>query len=71
MSSIDGYPPNGTLKEWIIAEPESQVTLGILQQAKDLSIPALWIQPGAEDATVIEYIKDPENGLEDAHPWQL
>ena len=26
-----------------------------------LGIPALWLQPGAEDAAVVEYIK--ENGL--------
>jgi predicted CoA-binding protein len=43
--------------------PTVQVTLGILQQAKELSIPALWLQPGAEDAAVIEYVK--ENGLSD------
>lgn len=40
-----------------------QITLGILEQAKSLSIPALWLQPGAEDAAVVEYIK--ENGLSD------
>lgn len=40
-----------------------QVTLGILEQAKALNIPALWLQPGAEDAAVVSYIK--ENGLED------
>jgi len=36
------------------------VTLGILEQAKNLSVPALWLQPGAEDETVIQYIKDNE-----------
>lgn len=41
----------------------SQVTLGILEQAKALSIPALWLQPGAEDAAVIKYVD--ENGLAD------
>lgn len=40
-----------------------QVTLGILEQAKLLSIPALWLQPGAEDDAVVEYIK--EQGLSD------
>jgi predicted CoA-binding protein len=37
------------------------VTLGILEQAKALNIPALWLQPGAEDEAVIKYIQD--NGL--------
>lgn len=40
-----------------------QITLGLLEQAKALSIPALWLQPGAEDASVIQYIQD--NGLAD------
>lgn len=30
---------------------------------KALNIPAVWIQPGAEDAAVIQYIE--ENGLSD------
>lgn len=34
-----------------------QVTLSILEKAKELSVPTLWLQPGAEDETVIEYIK--------------
>ena len=40
-----------------------QVTLGLLEQAKALSVPALWLQPGAEDEAVISYIKD--NSLSD------
>lgn len=40
-----------------------QITLGLLDQAKALSIPALWLQPGAEDESVIAYIRD--NGLSD------
>lgn len=40
-----------------------QITLGILEQAKALNVPALWLQPGAEDEAVITYIK--ENGLAD------
>jgi hypothetical protein len=35
-----------------------QVTLGILQEAKRLSVLAIWIQPGAEDEDVVGYIKD-------------
>ncbi|KAI9067335.1 NAD-P-binding protein [Trametes sanguinea] len=45
----------------IITPPK--VTLGILEQAKALGVPALWLQPGAEDEAVVSYIK--ENGLED------
>ncbi|PFH53951.1 hypothetical protein AMATHDRAFT_72972 [Amanita thiersii Skay4041] len=39
----------------IITPPK--VTLSILEQAKQLSIPALWLQPGAEDSAVVEFIK--------------
>ncbi|CAA7261833.1 unnamed protein product [Cyclocybe aegerita] len=39
----------------VITPPK--VTLGILQQAKELDVPALWLQPGAEDEAVVEYIK--------------
>ena len=37
--------------------------MGILEKAKELNVPAMWLQPGAEDDAVVSYIK--ENGLED------
>ena len=40
-----------------------QITLGLLEQAKAASTPALWLQPGTFDDAVVAYIKD--NGLED------
>lgn len=39
-----------------------KITLGLLEQAKALNIPTVWLQPGAEDETVVSFIK--ENGLE-------
>ncbi|GJE90017.1 CoA-binding protein [Phanerochaete sordida] len=36
----------------------AKVTLELLQQAKELGVPALWLQPGAEDAAVVAYIKE-------------
>lgn len=41
----------------------SQITIGLLEQAKALGIPALWLQPGADDESVVKYIE--ENGLSD------
>ncbi|KAI0267035.1 NAD-P-binding protein [Gloeopeniophorella convolvens] len=41
----------------------AKVTLGLLQQAKELGVPALWLQPGAEDDAVVAYIR--EHGLQD------
>ncbi|KAF8895736.1 NAD-P-binding protein [Gymnopilus junonius] len=61
LASIDELPSPKETSISIITPPK--VTLGILEKAKDLSVPALWIQPGAEDSAVIEYIK--ENGLSD------
>jgi predicted CoA-binding protein len=48
---------------WYISNSNGKVTLGILEQAKELSIPYLWLQPGAEDGDVLNYIK--ESGLSD------
>jgi len=45
----------------VITPPK--ITLGVLEQAKAAATPALWLQPGTVDDTVIAYIK--ENGLED------
>ena len=40
-----------------------QITLGLLEQAKALGVPQLWLQPGADDESVVQYIN--ENGLAD------
>ncbi|KAF8070787.1 CoA-binding protein [Lyophyllum atratum] len=45
----------------IITPPK--ITLGVLKKAKELDVPSLWIQPGAEDEAVLEYIK--ENDMTD------
>ncbi|KAJ7212187.1 CoA-binding protein, partial [Mycena pura] len=39
----------------IVVHPE--MTLDILKQAKALGILALWLQPGAEDDTVVNFIQ--------------
>ncbi|KAL5528727.1 hypothetical protein ACEPAF_7864 [Sanghuangporus sanghuang] len=45
----------------IITPPK--VTLGILESAKALNVPVLWLQPGAEDEAVRKYVE--EAGLQD------
>ena len=42
---------------------DPQVTLGVVEQAKALGVPALWLQPGTHDENVVKYIE--ENGLSD------
>ncbi|KAF9267901.1 NAD(P)-binding protein [Marasmius fiardii PR-910] len=39
------------------------ITLQILEKAKELSVPSIWLQPGAEDASVIDFINN--NDLKD------
>ncbi|KAJ8502428.1 hypothetical protein ONZ45_g8247 [Pleurotus djamor] len=60
-TSITDLPAPSETSVSVITPPK--VTLAILQQAKELSVPALWLQPGAEDEEVIKYIV--ENGLQD------
>ncbi|KAJ7623586.1 NAD-P-binding protein [Roridomyces roridus] len=45
----------------IITPPH--ITLGILKEAIPLGVPAVWIQPGAADAAVIDWLE--KNGAED------
>jgi len=61
LRSIAELPSPTETSISIITPPK--VTLGILEQAKELSIPYLWLQPGAEDEAVLNYIK--ESGLSD------
>jgi len=41
----------------------AKITLGLLQEVSALNIPAVWIQPGADDEAVREYIET--EGLQD------
>ena len=41
----------------------AQITIGLLEQAKALGVPALWLQPGADDESIVTFIE--ENGLAD------
>lgn len=67
-TDIEGLTPVKALAD--LSEPTKtsvsvvtppKITLSVLEQAKQLDIPALWIQPGAEDENVIKYVE--ENGL--------
>ena len=44
-----------------------QVTLGLLEEFKKLEMKAAWIQPGAADEAVSQFIVD--NGLEERVVW--
>ncbi|KAF6763138.1 CoA-binding protein [Ephemerocybe angulata] len=61
LKAISDLPSPKETSISVITPPK--VTLSLLQLAKELSVPALWLQPGAEDAAVVEYIK--ESGLGD------
>lgn len=61
LSTLNDLPHPTQTSVSIITPPA--VTLGLLERAKALSIPALWLQPGAEDEAVVKFIQ--ENDLAD------
>ncbi|KAH9083342.1 NAD(P)-binding protein [Lactarius deliciosus] len=61
VSSLTDLPAPAETSVSIITN--AKVTLDLLQQALKLNIPALWLQPGAEDDDVKNFIL--VNGLED------
>jgi len=62
VSQLSELPSPKETSVSIITPPK--VTLSILQAAHSLGVPALWLQPGAEDADVRAYIQATP-GLED------
>ncbi|KAL0067378.1 hypothetical protein AAF712_005606 [Marasmius tenuissimus] len=60
IRSVETLPSPTSTSLSIITPPS--VTLGILKQVKQLGIPYVWLQPGAEDAEVVQFIK--ENDME-------
>ncbi|KAJ7063443.1 CoA-binding protein [Mycena amicta] len=61
IAAISELPAPTQTSISIITPPA--VTLTLLQSALTLGVPALWLQPGAADDTVVEWIK--ANGMED------
>lgn len=60
-SSIDQLPSPIKTSISIITPPS--VTLGVLQEAKNLGMKEVWIQPGAEDQKVIDFAKENESEM--------
>ncbi|KAJ7141226.1 NAD-P-binding protein [Mycena epipterygia] len=60
VSTVAELPTPAETSISIITPPK--VTLSILQSAFPLGVPAVWIQPGAEDESVVKWVK--ENGME-------
>ncbi|KAJ3759436.1 NAD(P)-binding protein [Lentinula raphanica] len=56
VKSIEELPSPSTTSISIITP--SKITIGLLQKAKELDVPALWIQPGASDSACIQFIKE-------------
>ncbi|KAF7322088.1 NAD(P)-binding protein [Mycena kentingensis (nom. inval.)] len=65
VASIADLPAPAETSISIVTPPK--VTLSILESALALSVPALWIQPGAADDEVVAWIK--ENGMADRVVW--
>ncbi|KAJ6602347.1 CoA binding domain-containing protein [Mycena sp. CBHHK59/15] len=56
LKSLSELPDPTHTAVSIVVPPSA--TLNVLKQAKALGIFALWLQPGAEDAACVQYIKD-------------
>jgi hypothetical protein len=63
-AEIEGLPTVKALDD--LADPSvtgisvitpPRVTLEILKRAKERQVPALWLQPGAEDAAVADFVR--------------
>ncbi|KZS98548.1 NAD-P-binding protein [Sistotremastrum niveocremeum HHB9708] len=61
LRTLGDLPDPSETSVSIITPPK--VTLSLIQEAKRLRVPALWLQPGAEDQAVIELIQS--EGLSD------
>lgn len=70
---IEGLPTLKSIEQ--VADPANtsisiitppSVTLNVLQEAKRLGFKSIWIQPGAEDSHVVEYVEK-ENDLQVIH----
>jgi len=56
LQTLSDLPSPQMTSVSIITPPK--VTLDLLKQAQALNVPALWLQPGAEDDAVKQYIRD-------------
>ncbi|KAJ7259877.1 CoA binding domain-containing protein [Mycena rebaudengoi] len=60
LKSLSDLPDPKNTSVSIVVPPSA--TISVLEQAKSVGVFALWLQPGAEDADCVQYIRD--NGLE-------
>ncbi|KAG6820806.1 hypothetical protein H0H93_011100 [Arthromyces matolae] len=65
IPSISNLPSPSTTALAITAMPH--ITLSLLKQARELSIPSIWIQPGASDQHVVDFIET--NNLSEKVIW--
>ncbi|KAJ7044044.1 CoA binding domain-containing protein [Mycena alexandri] len=57
IKSLSDLPEPTLTAVSVVCKPQASVTLAILKEAKSLNILALWLQPGAEDDAVVEFIE--------------
>ncbi|KAJ6619439.1 CoA binding domain-containing protein [Mycena sp. CBHHK59/15] len=60
LKSLSELPDPTHTSVSVVVPPNE--ALAVLQQAKALGIPALWLQPGVADAAVVQYIADAQLG---------
>ncbi|KAF7314198.1 CoA-binding domain-containing protein [Mycena kentingensis (nom. inval.)] len=55
LRSLDQLPDPANTAVCIVVPPSA--TINVVKQAKSLNVHAIWVQPGAEDNAVVNYIK--------------
>ncbi|CAD6884067.1 unnamed protein product [Tilletia controversa] len=65
VASLSDLPADSRTKTSISVITPPKVTLGVVQSAVELGINAIWLQPGAEDAAVVDWIKGQPSETQD------
>lgn len=64
LKDLRDLPSPSTTSLEVITPPA--ITLKVLNTAKELGTPSIWLQPGAEDAAVVQYIR-----VRIFHAWMI
>ncbi|KAK0527374.1 hypothetical protein OC834_003798 [Tilletia horrida] len=65
VSSLADLPADARSKTSVSVITPPKVSLGVVQSAVELGINAIWLQPGAEDAAVVDWIKAQSSDVQD------
>ncbi|KAL9936334.1 hypothetical protein V8E36_004402 [Tilletia maclaganii] len=65
VASVADLPESQRAKTSISVITPPKISLGVVQSAVELGINGIWLQPGAEDGAVVEWIKSQPESVQD------